>query len=213
MAHAQERMLPKHSRTGVAHHLLDLIAAGALIAVDGAAGASGLLRSEAASLQPLTGIVGKLLALWAKVRAMISTAINFNHRHHGFQFPREAVVAEFLKRDCGFGGHANIITAPAGGRLNKSCRLIYLICPNQQDCVEPKAEYPLTVSGAGDKKFLNPKPAKSHADYAIILRRSSRQSRRQILFLAQPFVCLSLRTKFCRCLIFHCAKRPRCQFH
>jgi len=54
---AHDGMFPHHARPGVAHHRLDLFAARALVAVDGALGAGWLLRAEAAAFQPRGGII------------------------------------------------------------------------------------------------------------------------------------------------------------
>ena len=57
MAKAQNRMLPKHARTGVAHDNAGLLAAVLLITMDRAIGTGRFLLTKAAPFQPHAGIV------------------------------------------------------------------------------------------------------------------------------------------------------------
>src|SRR5579871_6592517 len=63
VAEAENRMLPKHARTGVTHDGLDFVAAAALTTMDRAVRASGFLRAEAAAFEALLSVILKFLAL------------------------------------------------------------------------------------------------------------------------------------------------------
>ena len=93
MAQAQNRMLPKHARTGVTHHRSDLFAPGGLITVDRAFDTNGLLQPKTAAVEPHGGIIQQLLALRTKGwpgRVMIP-AINGDHRRNGLPFPDQTL--------------------------------------------------------------------------------------------------------------------------
>jgi len=91
MTQAEDGMLPGHTRPGVAHHVLDLLAARALVAVDGALGAGWLCRAKAAAFQPHGGIIQESLAFRTEgcVGPMMVAAMNSDHRLHRLPFARQ----------------------------------------------------------------------------------------------------------------------------
>ena len=66
MTQAQNRVLPQHPRTGVAHHLPDLLARGRLVAMHWALDADGFLRAKAAAFQADGRIIQKPQTLGAQ---------------------------------------------------------------------------------------------------------------------------------------------------
>ncbi len=82
-------MLPQHARTGITHHLLDLLAPDALITVDRALGTHGLFRPKPAALKPEGSIIQKLPTLRAKggVDMVMALAVTADHGGNCLAFP------------------------------------------------------------------------------------------------------------------------------
>ena len=78
---AQNGMLPQHPQPCITHHEASLVAAGTLITVDRARGASRLLLTEPATLQAKMGVIEKSRAFRALCvrRSMVVPAENVDH--------------------------------------------------------------------------------------------------------------------------------------
>lgn len=88
----QDRVEPKHPRAGIAHDLLYLFAALALVTMDRAFRARRLVLAEAAPFQADGGIRQQPLAFRTKVtRAPVAVAaITADHGDEGFPLPPDA---------------------------------------------------------------------------------------------------------------------------
>src|ERR1039458_1307104 len=96
MTQAQNRMPPQHARAGITHHRLDLFTPRALIAMDRALDADGLLHPKPAPLQPDGSIIQKPLTLRAKSRLgiMMALAVTADHRCNRLPFPGQPLAGK-----------------------------------------------------------------------------------------------------------------------
>jgi hypothetical protein len=109
MAHGQDRMLPKHARSGISHHALNLLTPGRLVAVDRAIRAGRFHFSEPATFQADGCIIQQRLALGTQSvgRGVVVSAIALDHRGQGPPFPGEPSV------------DARPVHGPPGSRLSR----------------------------------------------------------------------------------------------
>ncbi len=84
----QQRMLPEHTRTGIAHHHAHLFAAVPLVAMNGALGAGGLFSTKPAALQTEVRVIEQPAAFraWFGL-VMVIPAIDVNHGGECLEFP------------------------------------------------------------------------------------------------------------------------------
>ncbi len=87
MAEAEDRVIPKHTRAGETHHGFHLLAASALVTVNGAVGTSGFFCTKPTAFEPEAGVVAQLPAFGAKGGAVHVSAVEVEHRFDGFPFP------------------------------------------------------------------------------------------------------------------------------
>ena len=99
VAQTEQWVFPQHAWTCISHDDFDLFAAIALVAMNGAPGASRLFGAESAAVQSQTCIVHQAFAFVAKVLPVMVTAIDMDHCFDSFEFARQARVG--LARRCG----------------------------------------------------------------------------------------------------------------
>jgi hypothetical protein len=96
MAQTQNRVPPQHARPGITHHRFDLFAPGALITMDRAFHADGLLHPKPAALQPDGSIIQKPLAFRAKggLGIVMALAVTTDHRCNRLPLPGKPLAGK-----------------------------------------------------------------------------------------------------------------------
>jgi len=84
----QQGMAEGHTGSGEAHDLTDLCSHIRLVAVDGAVGANGFVRTEGTFLDSFYGIISQIFTpVTDPFAAMAIFAVEFDHEANGFGFP------------------------------------------------------------------------------------------------------------------------------
>lgn len=105
-------MPPEHARACITHDISHPLTVIALVTVNRALDAGGLLRPEPAPGQPEPGVIQERLALGAEVRLGSPMVIQAITRYHGLEGPALTPQARALKTGCPTLTHASITTPP-----------------------------------------------------------------------------------------------------